>query len=263
MSKKKMIPYLVIVTIFSSVLFFVFYNNSLKMTNKSIGATVTPIASDDTILINAAKVMFSENKDIYEGKVEIIVKDLIDNNYLSKDEINPLSNVPYSENIRIFATVNNGNVSDIYVKNEFFRNAYSCESVCYIDNDYIIYDNSVYRVLKVDSDGYTYITNTEVVEVYKDNIDSKLKYVYNKADKSIVKSVVSITNSDLESNIIDNDKNLFVNTSLGYRLYDSNINDIVSVENIKSNLMVVIILRNDVTYELGDGSKVNPYVVTN
>lgn len=262
MKKKKVIQYILIVISFSSLLFLIFYNNSLRMTNKSVGAALTPIASDDTIIINAAKVMIKNNESKYDGKVEFTVKDLFNNNYLSRDAINPLSNTTYSENIRIIANVSNGKVLDIYVKNEPFKNVYSCNDMCYIENEYLVYENSLYNILKVDSDGYTYITNYKPVIIYKNEIDYRLKNIYNSSDKSLVKNVISISSSDLKSSLINKEQDLFVNTSLGYKLFDSALNDISDIDNIKSNLIPVIILRNDITYELGDGSQVNPYVVS-
>ena len=264
MKFKKFFPYFVIAFVFSGVLFFVFYNNSLKMTSSSVGAAVTPIASDDTKLISAAKVMIKDKYLDTNGYIELTVRDLVNSYYLSSDDTNPLSGLPYSENVRIIANIENGKIEDIYVKNEPFRNVYSCMDVCYIDSDYIIYNNEIYKIMKVDSDGYVYITNNKKETTTKSNIDSKLMNIYNKADKTLVKSVITITNTDLEnSNIIEKDTDLFVNSSVGYMKYDVLSNEVKEIDDEQSNLLVVIILNNNITYELGDGSKFYPYIVNN
>ena len=78
----------------------------------------------------------------------------------------------------------------------------------------------------------------------------------------MVKDVITVSYKDIESrNIINGEEDLFVNTSYGYQLYNSISTNIEEVGNIKSNLIPVIILNNDITYENGDGSKFKPYVV--
>ena len=45
--------------------------------------------------------------------------------------------------------------------------------------------------------------------------------------------------------------------------YDVLSNEVKEIDDEQSNLLVVIILNNNITYELGDGSKFNPYIVNN
>lgn len=263
MKTKKVFVYLFMVLTFSSLLFFLFYSNTLKM-NSSLGAAVTPIANDDVVLITAAKNMIKEKYVNYSGELILTVKDLEDNKYMTGKEINPLSDQEYSPNVRIISQISNGNISDIFVKNEPFRNAFSCSDVCYInDNNYIKFENEIYQIMKVDSDGYAYITNGRTRNSKVDIIDNKLNSIKNGYDSKIVKNVISLTITDFEnSNIIEKDKDLFLNSSTGYKIYNSTSEVITDVEDVESNFMPIIMINNEVTYEMGDGSKFNPYVIT-
>ncbi len=262
MKAKNFFVYLFFVIMFSTMLFFLFYNNTLKM-NSSLGAAVTPVAEDDTVLLNAAKKLVNENLDEYEGEKIITVKELVQKKYLSGLEINPLTDDVYDFDIRIISYVENGEIKDIYIKPELFKNVFNCTELCYINNNnYITFNNEVYQILKVDSEGYVYITNGKGILVDKNQINNKLHSLYYSYDKKIVKDVITVSFVDIKSsNVISKEENLFVNTSLGYKLYNSITGDIDEVDNIKSNLIPVIILKNEITYENGDGSKFKPYTI--
>ena len=262
MKTKNLFVYLFFVIVFSTMLFFLFYNNTLKM-NSSLGAAVTPVAEDDTVLLNADKKMVNENIDDFEGEKTITVKDLIESKYMTGEEINPLTDEIYDYDIRIISFVENGEVKDIYIKPEPFKNVFNCTELCYInDNNYITFNNEVYQIIKVDSEGHVYITAADKIFINKDNIDKRLKSLYYSYDKKMVKDVITVSYKDIESSdIINGEEDLFVNTSYGYQLYNSISTNIEEVGNIKSNLIPVIILNNDITYENGDGSKFKPYVV--
>lgn len=262
MKSKKVFVYLFFVVSFSTMLFFLFYNNTLKM-NSSLGAAVTPVSNDDIVLITAAKEMISEKYNDYNGNLTLTVKDLVKDNYLTGEEINPVSNELYSENIRIVSRVVNGAVQDIYVKNEPFKNAFVCKETCYINkNNYIAFNNDLYRIIKVDTEGNIYITNNEVRYVNLKDAENKLNTIYNNLDKSLVSAVTTASLNDIkESSIINNEEDLIVLASTGYKILDSVTENTIST-NKKANLLIVVVLNNEVTYEMGDGTKFNPYIIT-
>lgn len=261
MKNKKILVYIFFVIAFSCMLFFLFYSNSLRI-NSSLGAAVTPIANDDVVIISASKLMITDKYSDYDGELVLTVNDLVKNNYLSGEEINPVSNELYSGNIRIIAEVKNGVINDIYVKNEPFKNVFNCKDICYInDNNYIVFNNDIYRIIKVDSDGLVYITNLDTIYIKESSIDYKLRNIYNESNKKLVKNVITLNLKDIEKSILINkNNNLFINTGSGYKELDFVTNKIIKKE--YSNLVSVIVLQDTVTYELGDGTKANPYVIT-
>ena len=226
-------------------LFFVFISNKIDL-SRALGASASfPTIIDESSIINAAKDMVSDNINKYEdGETIITIKELIKNKYLTGFEVNPSTNRVYDEDIRIIVTIENGNIKDAYMKNDLFKNVFSCDNVCYLnDNNYIAFNND-YKL--VDS---------------KD-IDNTLKSYYNDLDKNIVKNVVSISLNDIEnSELINIEDNIFVNTNSGYKLYDSITENVENVTDKKANLIPVIILKDDITYEMGEGTKFSPYVV--
>ena len=193
----------------------------------------------------------------------ITIKDLISNKYLTGSEIDPVTNQEYDEKTRIVIKVKDNKVEDIYLTNVPFKNILSCKDVCYMDFDnYLSYDNDIYRIIKIDSQGLIYITNGETKTVNKNDISTYLKNEYNSSEKSIVSTVVSVSNTDIEkSNTINIDNNIAVNTSSGYKLYNINNNTIEDITVEKVDIIPVIVLKDSIIYEKGDGSKFDPYIL--
>lgn len=245
-------------------LFFVFISNKIDL-SRALGASASfPTIIDESSIINAAKDMVSDNINKYEdGETIITIKELIKNKYLTGFEVNPSTNRVYDEDIRIIVTIENGNIKDAYMKNDLFKNVFSCDNVCYLnDNNYIAFNNDTYRILKIDQEDNIYMFNNDYKLVDSKDIDSTLKSYYNDLDKNIVKNVVSISLNDIEnSELINIEDNIFVNTNSGYKLYDSITEKVENVTDKKANLIPVIILKDDITYEMGEGTKFSPYVI--
>lgn len=264
MKKRLWLVYVFIGLFVTTSLFFIFFSSKIDLT-KAIGASASfPTVIDENTIITATKNMVNENINEYnDGEVVITIKDLIKNKYLTGFEVNPATNRVYDENTRIIVSIENGTIKDAYMKNNLFKNVFSCSNVCYLNDDnYIAFNNDTYRIIKIDQEGSVYIFNNDSKTIDSKDIESTLKNYYNDLDKNIVKNVVSISLNDIEnSNLIEIEDNAFVNTNTGYKLYNSITESTEDINSKESNIIPVIVLKDDITYEQGDGTKFSPYVV--
>ena len=261
---KKNIAYLGILLIaLSTVFLFMIVYSSRNDMNSMLIASVAEINEDDDVVIKAARNMASKNIDKIDKKVTYTIKDLIMNNYLTGEEINPVTNDYYDENTRIVVTVDNKTIQDIYISNDLFKNVFSCKNVCYPnDKNVVTFNNDIYQIIKIDQEGYIYITNKKLINSNKNNIDSSLKNYYNEINNELVSNVVSITIEDIEKNkIFDLEEDIVVNTDSGYKLYKYDSSNIENIKESKIKILPVIVLDKNITYMKGDGSKFNPYVL--
>lgn len=252
--------FLVVASVF--LLSLTFFNNKINFSNL-LKASVVDNNTNNNEVINAARNYANDNISALKNETVITVKDLINNKYLTGNEVDPVTNQEYDEKTRIIIKVKNNKVEDIYLTNVPFKNILSCKDVCYMDFDnYISYKNDIYRIIKIDSQGLIYITNGETKTINKNDISSYLKNEYNSSDKSIVSNIVSVSNTDIEkSNVINLDNNIIVNTSSGYKLYNINNNTIQDINIDKVNIIPVIVLKDSIIYEKGNGSKFDPYIL--
>ena len=261
MSKKRLCLFVFLGTIFVTSLGIVLSRNNINFSGL-LNASVA-VKEDNTDVIESAKRMILDNIDKYDGEVSITINDLIKNKYLSIEELEK-NNTIYSDDTRVIIIVKNGRIIDTYIKNNLFRNVYSCEDLCYLNDDnYIAYNNDIYRIIKIDQNGYLYITNGDIKKLKNNNINKELRRIYNNLDKSITDNVVSLSENDINNYKIDIKRDIIINTNSGYKKYNSineQIEDISTVEN--SYIIPVIILKNNLSYEMGTGSKFNPYILS-
>ena len=261
MSKKRLCLFVFLGTIFVTSLGIVLSRNNINFSGL-LNASVA-VKEDNTDVIESAKRMILDNIDKYDGEVSITINDLIKNKYLSIEELEK-NNTIYSDDTRVIIIVKNGRIIDTYIKNNLFRNVYSCEDLCYLNDDnYIAYNNDIYRIIKIDQNGYLYITNGDIKKLKNNNINKELRRIYNNLDKSITDNVVSLSENDINNYKIDIQRDIIINTNSGYKKYNSineQIEDISTVEN--SYIIPVIILKNNLSYEMGTGSKFNPYILS-
>ena len=264
MEKKKILVYGFMIGVFALALFMLFSSNTPSF--KGLSASVSP-EEEKNIIMEAAKKYIADNISNYSGDDEITIKDLIDNKYLVGDEINIVTNDLYDVNTRVYFKVVNNDIKDIYMKSELFKKLFKCDNICYITEDkYIYHDNDVYKILKVDSNGNTYIINTDSIldGVNYNNIKNNISNKLLNSDKGLVESIGIISKTDIDSTkIIEIENNIFVETSVGYKMFDITKNDLVDInEQTNADLIFVVKLKNTINYELGDGTKFNPYVVS-
>lgn len=261
MSKKRLCLFVFLGTIFVTSLGIVLSRNNINFSGL-LNASVA-VKEDNTDVIESAKRMVLDNISKYNGEVSVTINDLIKNKYLSIEELEK-NNTIYSDDTRVIIIVKNGRIIDTYIKNNLFRNVYSCEDLCYLNEDnYIAYNNDIYRIIKIDQNGYLYITNEEIEKIKNDNINKELRRIYNNLDKSLIENVVSLSEDDIKNFKIDIQRDIIINTNSGYKKFNSineQIEDISTVEN--SYIIPVIILKNNLSYEMGTGSKFNPYILS-
>lgn len=261
MSKKRLCLFVFLGTIFVTSLGIVLSRNNINFSGL-LNASVA-VKEDNTDVIESAKRMVLDNISKYNGEVSVTINDLIKNKYLSIEELEK-NNTIYSDDTRVIIIVKNGRIIDTYIKNNLFRNVYSCEDLCYLNDDnYIAYNNDIYRIIKIDQNGYLYITNEEIEKIKNNNINKELRRIYNNLDKSLIENVVSLSENDINNYKIDIQRDIIINTNSGYKKYNSineQIEDISTVEN--SYIIPVIILKNNLSYEMGTGSKFNPYILS-
>jgi hypothetical protein len=207
--------------------------------------------------------MALDNMNNMKEENVITIRDLIRKKYLNGTEIDPVTKKEYDENTRIVIEIKNKEIKDIYITNILFKNKFSCDSVCYLDFDnYVYFDNDIYRIIKLDQQGNIYITKNEIKQINKDDIDFYFKNLFNSYNKDIVSNVVSISDIDLrKSNIVEKQKNIVVNTNSGYKMFNIDTEKVEEIKDQKVSVYPVIVLKNDITYEKGKGTKFNPYVL--
>ena len=263
MEKKKIIIYFSAFIVFAIFLFVLFYNNTL-ISNKSLGASVETVKKDtDSEAVLAAKSYVSDNIDKYDGAIEISVDYLKKVGYMTGDEIYEKTGLPFSNDLRVSVFVQNGEVIDAFLKNIPFNVLYSCNDICYVNVDnYIAINGKVYRILKIDYNNTVYIVENKYVKTRKNLIESTLSNYYNDNYDPIFKNVISATYSDLKSSsFINKEDNMIVNTSEGYKNYDVISESLDEVKDGYSNILPVIMLNNDVMYENGTGTSLDPFII--
>ncbi|MBQ1495863.1 MAG: hypothetical protein IIZ40_00720 [Bacilli bacterium] len=259
MEKKAILIITLIGVVFSTM--FTFLIISFKNHYSSSLSASVAVKEDNNLILKASKKYVSDNIDNYDGEVIININDLIENNYVSNEELENL-NKEYTDKLRIIVIVKDKEIKDAYIKNDLFKNVYSCDDLCYLNNDnYIAYNNDIYKIIKIDQEGYLYITNEEEIKIIDNDIDYTLKNYFNNSDKSISSSVLSLTDDDINNSdfIIEND--IIVNTSSGYKKYNSVSENIEELDDSVTSIIPVIQLKNDLSYEMGDGSKFNPFIL--
>ena len=261
MKDKKILIYLSMVFVFTLTLFMLFRNNTQSF--KRLSASVSP-EEEKNIIIEKSKLYINDNISKFDGDSVITLNDLILNGYLTNQEIEDVTYDLYDKETRIFFTVKDSNIEDIYLKDELFSKIFKCMDICYInDNNYIYYNNDLYQILRVDSNGNIYITNNEIKNINYKDIDIVLRNKINELDRKIGDSVDIINSSDISnSNFIKIEKDILVSSSTGYKIYDINLNEIKDVDVDNVDIMFVIKLANTLNYKMGDGTKFNPYIIS-
>ena len=260
MKNNSVLIYSVLGVFFAVVMFMFFYNNRLDLSKvANASASIPTNKEDDNKIIIQSKRMINENIEKYNGEVIITVKDLIRNNYLTNEEI-VQDNI--DENARVVAYIKNNNIEDIFIKNDLFKNIFSCDSVCYLNsNNYITFDNKVYQILKIDQQGNLYITDFKSRKVYNKNIEDSLKKYSFEIKDDTVKTIVSITTEDIIYSNFEIEDNLFVNSNSGYKYYNYIRETVENINGRSAKIIPVLELDSELSYEQGQGTKFNPFVL--
>ena len=261
MENKKIFVYVFMVFVFALALFMLFSTNTKSF--KRLSASVSP-EEEKNIIIEKAKKYIEDNIDKYDGECEIVLKDLITYEYLDEKEEKEVTKDLYDEDTRIFFTVEEEKIVDIYLKDELFNKLFKCDNICYLEEDnYIYYNNSLYRILKTDFTGSIYITDNEVKRIDASNIDQIVRNKYNELDRKISESVDLISQNDINgSSFIKPERDMMISSSGNYKIYNVINNTTREVDTNDIDTIFVIKLLNTVNYKMGNGTEFNPYVVS-
>ena len=263
MEKKKVVIYFTAFIVFALFLFVLFYNNTL-VSNKSLGASVETVKKDtDSDAVLAAKRYVSYNISKYDGVVELSIDYLKKVGYMTGDEIYEKTGLPFGDDLRVSVFVQNNEVIDAFLKNIPFNVLYECNDICYVNRDnYIAINGKVYRILKIDYNNTVYIVENKYIKSKSNLIDSTLSNYYNDNYDNVFKNVISITYADLiSSTFINKEDNLVVNTGEGYKLYNVISEATEEMNNDYVNIVPVIMLNEDVMYENGTGTSMDPFII--
>ncbi len=259
--KQKTILIITLIGIVFSTMFTFLVISFRNHLSASLKASVA-VKEDNNFLLEASKKYVLDNINEFDGEVVIRVDELLENNYISQEEIDN-SNRNAVEKTRIIVVVKDKEIKDAYLKNDLFSNVYSCEDLCYLNNDnFIAYNNDIYKIIKIDQEGYLYITNEKEIKVLNKNIDYTIKNYTNSVDKAISKDATILSEDDIKNIdfIIEND--IIVNTSSGYKKYNSVTGNIEEIDDEDLGVIPVIVLKNDLSYEIGNGTRFNPYILS-
>lgn len=258
MKNKTIYIYIFIIVFLLSVIFFMIFSDEIN--SRFLGASISNVSESDNIVIQAAENMIYDNIDDYDGENTITISDLIKRKYLKEKELNS----KIDKKTRIIFTVEKGKIIDIYLKNRLFTDKFSCLETCYInEKKYVAFNNDIYMIMKIDKEKNVYITKGSTKIVNYDDIDSEIKKLTNKFDKNIVLSVINVSYNDIKnSNILDIDNNLYIKNNNEYQIYNFISKKFEKANDSKAGIIPIVVLKSDITYEMGDGSKFNPYIIS-
>lgn len=243
------------------LLTFVILSGSKNLTSV-LNASVTGSSEETNEVIIAARNMALDNMDRLKESNVFTIRDLITEKYLTGDEINPSTNQKYDENTRVTILTKNGELEDIFLSGDLFRNVLSCKETCYIqDRNYVEFNNDTYRILKMDQEGNIYIYNNDIKNIKNGNIDDSIKKIYNSYNMKSVVNVVSLSEEDVLKGNVLLEENIVVKTNNGYKIYNVDSNNVEDINTKDVKIFPVIELNKDITYVLGDGSKFNPFIL--
>lgn len=258
MKNKTIYIYIFIIVFLLCIIFLMLFSSEIN--SKFIGASLSNISENDNIVIQAARNMIEDNIDDYDGENTITIGDLIKKGYISNEKLGS----DIDKKTRIIFVINDEKITDIYLKNKLFSNIFSCLNTCYVnDKKYISINNEIYKIMKVDSGGKVYATKGNIKEITADKINFELKKEFNKFDKKTVNSVINVSYNDIkQSKILNVDRNLFIKINNEDKIYNYTSKKVENLNNESAGIIPVIVLNDTITYEMGDGTEFNPYIVS-
>lgn len=266
--KKRFIYWLVFVVLVFVLAYFIFSSSIFdNIRNKASLSDAENISVLDDV-----KRYVENNISNYNDETIIFTKkDLLVNSIIKED-----SNL--DETSRVYVEVKGGLINDAYIKNRsinnYIMNEVKSDSLVLKDNsyyyvgenadNYIIFNNELYRIIKVNNEGNIFIIKNDKEDVVKSNkIDTYIQIFKNKRLYSYIVNVSLLNISEYNNTIKDNKTYLecnykyFVNTSNGYEV----VNAVIPNED-EAALKLVIEIDKDASYEKGVGTIVDPIIIS-
>ena len=266
--KKRFIYWLILIVLIFVLAYFVFSSSIFSNMNNRASLS----EANTTSLLEDVKTYVTNNIDKYEGDTIIFTKnDLVVNSIIKEDN-------ELDEHSRVFVKIDNKVVTDAYIKNRSINNYLLTEvktkdfvskdnSYYYIGenpNNYILFNNELYRIIKVNNEGNVFIIKNDKEDVVeRDKVDMNIQIFKSRRYHGYINNVTLLNISDYNSTIEDGKTYLscnykyFVNTSGGYVVVNA-----VTEDDSEAALKLVIEIDKDASYEKGDGSLVDPIIIS-
>jgi hypothetical protein len=228
--------------------------------------------ANEITLLDDVKAYVNDNISNYnDGTVIFTKSDLLVNSIIKEDN-------ELDDTSRVFVEINNGVVSDAYIKNRSINNYLLNEvkSSNFISKDnnyyyigdnadnYISFNNELYRIIKVNSEGNIFIIKNDKDNVVKkDKVDIQIQIFKNKKYYSYIKNVSLLNISDYNNTIVNGKTYLetnyeyFVNTSNGYEVVNA-----VTDKDDEAAVRLVVEIDKDASYEKGVGTIIDPIIIS-
>lgn len=238
-------------------------------------------------IIDGAKSKYSANiNDVSkDGIMEYTVNDLIKEGYLKEDEINPITGEKYKKDDKVLVITKNGYVTYKFVSGTTLINkikksdgVQSINDEIYFigenPNNYISFNEEIYRIIKVDKDNNIVVINDEFdkkISLNKINtyLETKLNDSFNNLSKEMIVSKMSVLDYDTYKNTFAFDKS-FINknydysiwlyTNEGYKAY--NIIDDKITDEKDAWINPIAKIDYSIIVEKGKGTRTDPYILS-
>lgn len=272
---------LIAVIIILGVVSSISYPKILDVIEKS---KISAFDSAKKNIISAAKNKYIAS--INDSKIiEYNVVDLIEDGYVSSNTKNPITGKDYEKEVKVVVVNEDNNIKFYYVNGNTMYDVIKREDNAeneyddYIfkgntENNYISFNEDIYRIIKVDSYGYTYIVkdvsdnnipkrdiNTYLGHNINDEIkENYINYIENN-EGILTKDLYELTMENNNSYLLKN-KNVWIKDNNDYKILSVDTNEMLDAsDNDYASVKNVLKLKNIFVVEKGDGSKFNPYTI--
>lgn len=209
------------------------------------------------------------------------VSDLIKEGYITKDSIEE----GYNEDSKVLITNENGKTNYYYINGDTLLNIIKNKKSDNIINDngnyiyvgensdnYISFNQEIYRIVMIDSNGYVYIIKDLCDEnVKKEKITDYLSSYYNDkyTSKELIDSELSIIDYQLydktklnNETYINSSKDMWIKKDNDYMMVATDTSEIINSSNSDSACIKIYLKLKNISFvEKGDGTQFNPYII--
>lgn len=236
-------------------------------------------------IVESAKVKYVASVNSL-GMTQYYVSDLIDEGYISKNTKNPLTNEKYPDNTKVLITNDGNNITYEYVEGttmyDIVSKKHETDGLYKIDNEYVYkgisannyisFNEKIYRIAKVDSLGNTYLVsdeNNKPINISTINNYKALYYNDNYSEKS--KNNISSFNIldyntylnsylDGQSYILNNN-DLWITDKSTYKVLSATYDNMSNIQEDNANVRFIIKLKPSVIVQSGSGTQLDPYKI--
>lgn len=282
MKKGRIILNIVLLSLTFVIGITIIYPEVSKIIENSDESDFDSIKAD---IFKSAKNKYDEDLDDSELGYKIYkVSDLIKEGYITEDSIKE----GYDKDSKVLITKENGKIKYYYITGDTLLNIIKSknngsyillEDGSYLFtgenmNNYVSFNQEIYRLVMIDSKGYAYIIKDLCNEdVKKEKIDENLLSYYNdkfsNKEKNLISDNISIIDYDMYNSTISNNKtyiissnDMWIKKDNDYKIITTDTSEIIDgSNNDKACIKIYLKLKNISFVEKGDGTQFNPYVI--